>query len=145
MDNPAALQLLKAHKIRPTYQRMRILNVLRASSDHPTAETLYLRLKTEIPALSRSTVYNTLLTLAEAGLARVIHIDENSARFDGITEEHGHFVCLRCGKIENIAIDMDHLTQGQLAGCRLLERHVSIRGLCRQCLAGTSMSEEDSR
>ncbi|MDW7659569.1 MAG: Fur family transcriptional regulator [Bacillota bacterium] len=132
---------LKEKNIRPSYQRIRILMLLLSVSSHPTADTIYHELKSEIPALSKSTVYNTLLTLTAAGLVKMVRIEENATRFDGTTAEHGHFQCQKCGTIQNFAANMDAMVKGQLAGCRVIERHIVYRGICRDCLAEQEREE----
>jgi Fe2+ or Zn2+ uptake regulation protein len=135
MPYEALAAQLKDKNIRPSYQRIRILMLLRSVSSHPTADAIYNELKPEIPALSKSTVYNTLLTLAAAGLVRMVRIEENVTRFDGNATEHGHFQCQNCGMIQNFAANMDAMVKGELAGCRVIERHIVYRGICRECLA----------
>lgn len=126
---------LKEKNIRPSYQRIRILWLLRSGAQHPTAEQIFHELKAEIPALSRSTVYNTLLTFSEAGLIRMIRIEENVARFDSNMIEHGHFQCQCCGAIQNFAADLDSMVTDGLTGCAIKERHVYYEGICQQCLS----------
>jgi Fe2+ or Zn2+ uptake regulation protein len=135
MPYEALAAQLKEKNIRPSYQRIRILMLLRSVSSHPTADAIYNELKPEIPALSKSTVYNTLLTLTAAGLVRMVRIEENVTRFDGNATEHGHFQCQNCGLIQNFAANMDAMVKGELAGCRVIERHIVYRGICRECLA----------
>jgi len=105
--------------------------------DHPTADAVYARLKPLHPSLSLATVYRNLNQLAEAGSLRRVDSISECARFDGTLEPHGHFVCTRCGRIEDVLPDCE----GEI--CRALgaERgklHVSsvevvIRGLCSSC------------
>ena len=51
---------LKEHNIKPSYQRMKIFQYLLDNHNHPTVDTIYKALCTEIPTLSKTTVYNTL-------------------------------------------------------------------------------------
>ena len=51
---------LKKHDIKPSYQRMKIFQYLLDNHNHPTVDTIYKALCTEIPTLSKTTVYNTL-------------------------------------------------------------------------------------
>ena len=60
-------------------------------------EQIYTVLHKEIPTLSKTTVYNTLNTLIDAGLVKLITIDENETRYDIDTTTHGHFKCESCG------------------------------------------------
>ena len=52
---------LKKHNIKPSYQRMKIFQYLLDNHNHPTVDTIYRALCTEIPTLSKTTVYNLSL------------------------------------------------------------------------------------
>jgi Fur family transcriptional regulator, peroxide stress response regulator len=94
-----AAALLAGKGIRPSYQRLRILEYLAGTSAHPSVETIYRSLAPEIPTLSRTTVYNTLSLFEKSGLAVPIYIDGEELRWDGDVSEHGHFRCRSCGGI----------------------------------------------
>jgi Fur family transcriptional regulator, peroxide stress response regulator len=46
--------------IRPSYQRLKILEYLTNNQSHPTVDQIFQNLHLEIPTLSKATVYNTL-------------------------------------------------------------------------------------
>ena len=60
---------------RQSKQRNRILEVLRATDSHPTADWLYQQLKPEFPNLSLGTVYRNLTMLIKEGFIKKIHFD----------------------------------------------------------------------
>lgn len=125
---------LKSKHIRPSYQRIRILGLLLSHQDHPTADELYHALKADIPALSKSTVYNTLITFSEKGLVQAIRIDENVTHFDSNVEEHGHFQCCICNKIQDFDVNLDAMEHNPIPDVKITERHVYFRGICHDCL-----------
>ena len=51
---------LKKNNIRLTHQRLKVLEYLSNSKNHPTVEQIYNALKKEVPSLSKTTIYNTL-------------------------------------------------------------------------------------
>ena len=135
---PVSIQQLKDEllkiDIRPTYQRIRILEYLYKKGGHPTAEEIFAGLLAEIPALSKTTVYNTLHTFAEAGLLWIIKIDNDETRFDVTLNNHGHFQCLACGSLTNFPIDIEEIRVAELSEFEIREKNVYFRGLCPNCL-----------
>lgn len=79
-------------------------------------------------------MYNTLNTLTEAGLVKVINIEDNEVRYDINTHNHGHFKCKKCKKIYDFNIDIDKLESHELDGFQLNDKNVYFKGLCKQCL-----------
>lgn len=92
------------------------------------------RLLPEIPTLSKTTVYNTLALLVEAGLARELHLEENEARYDADNSDHGHFLCTRCGRVYDFAVDLACLRTEGLAGFSIGEKNLFYKGVCPRCL-----------
>ncbi|HZJ84045.1 MAG TPA: Fur family transcriptional regulator [Syntrophomonadaceae bacterium] len=95
---------LEQRNIRPSYQRIKILEYLISNQHHQNAEQIFNDLRGEIPTLSKTTVYNNLNLFAAANLVRIITIDDNEARFDINTDNHGHFICEACGFICTVTI-----------------------------------------
>ena len=70
------MSIFKNKGIKPSYTRVRIMEYLVANRSHPTADEIYNSLVGEIPTLSKTTVYNSMNAFVQAGLARVITIEE---------------------------------------------------------------------
>lgn len=119
--------------IRPSYQRIRIYQYLAATTAHPPAEAIWRALVTEIPSLSRTTVYNTLGLFVKAGLAVPILIDGEELRYDADTSEHGHFRCRACGAVLDFAVDGRSFTQGLPEGFAAELVQLYCTGLCPDC------------
>lgn len=124
---------LKAKGIRPSYQRVKVLEYLYQKGGHPTVEEIFRALSADIPSLSKVTIYNTLDTLVEAGLVRVVDIDEIEKRFDITLNNHGHFQCETCGTIFNFQVDIDQVPIVGLNEFEITIRDVYFRGLCPDC------------
>ena len=62
---------LQNHNIKPSVQRIAIMNYLIEHRTHPTVDEIYTALSPSIPTLSKTTVYNTLKLLSEQGAAPV--------------------------------------------------------------------------
>ncbi len=134
-DNPAekASELLRAHGVRPSHQRVHVLGHLLAHPEHPTVEAIHAALLPSMPTLSKTTVYNTLGVLCQAGLVRMVKIEGHEARYDAVLSEHGHCRCDRCGRIDDFEIDIGLLIRTLPEGFRIRQRDVYLHGLCRAC------------
>ena len=125
---------LKSKDIRPSYQRIKVLEYLYQEEGHPTVEGIFRSLLVEIPSLSKVTIYNTLHTLIEAGLVRVVEIDETEKHYDITLTNHGHFQCDACGTIYNFNVNIDLVPFDGLNQFQISQKNVYFRGLCPDCL-----------
>lgn len=130
---PQLTKILTEHQIRPSQQRLMILDYLMRHDLHPSAEMIFNALVNQVPTLSKAMVYNTLNAFAHAGLVKIIDIVENEARYDIITEVHGHFRCVACGSIFNFTVHEDALRTEELAAFEIIDQHVYFKGLCPAC------------
>lgn len=85
--------------LKMTGQRRTILEILKKSEDHPSAETLYERVKAFDPSISLATVYRTLGLLEERDLIIRREFHESYARYDTNTEHHHHMIDLETGDV----------------------------------------------
>ena len=119
-----------------THQRLAVYRELAASSDHPSAEMLYTRLRRSLPTLSLDTVYRTLASLEERNIITRVHTDESQARYEAEMSPHHHALCRRCGGITDFywaSFDSTPLPGGISGWGTFEDRKVTIRGVCRQC------------
>ena len=128
-------QNLISKNIRPSFQRIKILEYLINNRIHPTVEAIYSALIKEIPTLSKSTIYNTMNLFLEANLVRELTIEDNEVRYDINTLDHGHFKCDKCGKIYDFFLNNDDLKCKDLSGFTIKEKNVYYRGICPKCLS----------
>lgn len=118
-------------------QRESIKDFLANTSEHPTADTVYLNVKETFPNISLGTVYRNLNLLANLGEAVKISIPDSSDRFDGRTYPHNHFICMKCGKV--IDLEMDSIEYiNDLAGKRfdgeIISHSTLFYGKCADCM-----------
>ncbi|NPV55245.1 MAG: transcriptional repressor [Anaerolineae bacterium] len=126
-------ELLKSG-IRPSHQRIKILEHFHQKIGHPTVDEVFEVLAPEIPTLSKTTIYNTLRLFMEAGLVRAISIDGIEKRYDLMTHDHGHFICDSCGEIINFSIDMEVFPLDELKQFQIKSKNVYFNGLCPKCI-----------
>lgn len=125
--------LLKKHGIRPSLQRIAVMDYLATHRTHPTADEIYAALAPQIPTLSKTTVYNTLALLVRQGAATQLHIDPREARFDGDTAPHGHFYCEECGTLYDIPFSAPPAVPVLPQGYLLRATQLYYRGVCAAC------------
>ena len=102
---------LRATGLKATPQRILIFQELMSRTDHPTAEGLYSAVKKVHPTISFNTVYHTLQALTEKKMINVIRPVVDAARYDPITDLHGHFMCSKCKRIEDQLMEDPNLKQ----------------------------------
>lgn len=73
-----AYEYLLDHQIKPSVQRIAIMDYLLKHKTHPCIDEIYTALCKEIPTLSKTTVYNTLKLFVEHGAAKMLTIDEKT-------------------------------------------------------------------
>lgn len=98
----ALSQRLADSGLRSTPQREVVYNVLLKKRDHPTADEVYVRVRTELPGISLATVYNCLETLVQCSLVRSVNFERGPTRYCPNLRPHAHFHDERTGKTHDI-------------------------------------------
>ncbi len=125
---------------RHSRQREHIYQLVASSKSHPSAEDVYSAAKEHITTLSLGTVYRNLRLLVDEGKLREVTVEGSAVtRFDGMTEEHEHFICTTCGKIKDLELTL-HETEYQNVSARLegdiiTSHKLSYFGICKECSA----------
>jgi len=107
------------------------MEYLMRSPVHATVEDLFEAVNKRDPRASRATIYNTLRVLVEARLVREVTADSRAARFEAHLQKHHHFICDRCGAVEDIA--WFEVPARQLDGRTVRECELILRGQCEIC------------
>jgi Fe2+ or Zn2+ uptake regulation protein len=121
---------------RQTRQRELILDVVRSTMDHPTADWVYRQARRRLPRISLGTVYRNLKRLAALGIIREIHTGGHPARFDGNTGRHYHIRCLGCGRVNDLPMSVDRRFEeeaGRAMNYQVLGHQLEVQGLCPLC------------
>lgn len=120
--------------VRRTPQRFFVMEHLLTRPEHATVEELWMALNKRHARASRATVYNTVHALVEAGLVREFTLDGKAARYDANLERHHHFVCDKCGAVEDVDwFDIPALPRSRTASRRIRSYEVVLRGDCSRC------------
>ena len=121
-------------------KRNAILDYLRHTDTHPSAEMVYAHLKPEYPDLSLGTVYRNLSMFKSKGEITSIGTVGGVERFDGNAAPHVHFICTDCESVTDlprIAVpevlnqEVSAQTGGQISMCQL-----TFVGQCKNCVGG---------
>lgn len=127
-------EYLKSNGIKPSFQRIKIFEYLMNTKEHPTVDVIYKALISEIPTLSKTTVYNTLNLFVENKVALLITIEDNETRYDADTSLHGHFKCEKCQKVLDFDVKISDLMIKELDNFQINQQHIYFKGICNGCL-----------
>jgi Fur family transcriptional regulator, peroxide stress response regulator len=125
---------LESSGLRCTPQRYAVMAFLLEQKMHPTAAEIFEAVNLMDPRSSRATTYNNLRDLVQAGLVREVAAEGRAARFDAKGLQHHHFICDRCGKVEDIDWYNVRKPAARSFGKRIVrECELIFRGLCVKC------------
>ena len=134
MNADAIKRSLKGGGLRCTPQRYAVMAFLMDCNRHPTAAEIYEAVNRVDPRSSRATIYNNLRDLVQAGLVREVAVEGRAARFDARGMRHHHFICDRCGNVEDMKwFSIPSPARGSLGKRVLRECELIFRGLCTKC------------
>jgi len=134
MDAEAIRKTLEGSGLRCTPQRYAVMAFLVGHSGHPTAAEIFHAVNHADPRCSRATTYNNLRDLVRAGLVREVAAEGRAARFDAKGLRHHHFICDRCGKVEDMEwYDVPRPASSSLGKRKLRQCEVIFRGQCAKC------------
>ena len=134
MPTDSIKQSLESSGLRCTAQRYAVMAFLMDHKGHPTAAQIFKAVNRVDPRSSRATTYNNLRDLVQAGLVREVAVEGRAARFDAKGIRHHHFICDRCGSVEDMEwYDVPGPASGSLGKRVLRECEVIFRGLCTKC------------
>ena len=135
MDVEAIKRSLDGSGLRRTPQRYAVMAFLMECNRHPTAAEIFQAVNRLDPRSSRATTYNNLRDLVQAGLVREVAVEGRAARFDAKGMRHHHFICDRCGNVEDMAwYNVRRPASGSLGKRILRECELIFRGLCAKCV-----------
>lgn len=116
-------------------QKEYILEYLKNTKEHPTAERIYAELKPALPHLSLATVYRNLGRLCQAGHVIRLTTGDKVEHYDADVSDHQHFVCTSCGAVSDLFFCIpSELFQKHLKKSYTAERYqFYVYGTCDKC------------
>lgn len=121
---------------RMTEQRRLILEVLRSTTSHPTADWIYERVREQLPNVSLGTIYRNLRSLANMDEVLQLSYGSGQDRYDGNPKAHYHFRCSQCGCVSDVQLPYEHeLDRRATHACsgRVTGHRLEFVGVCSSC------------
>ena len=127
---------LRGSGVKLTHQRLEIFREIASRVDHPGVDAVFRAVKDRLPTVSLDTVYRTLWLLNDLGLITTLGPRREGVRFDPNLDRHHHYVCVRCGLVQDFESPRLAALQvpASVRGFGSIEGvQVEVRGLCRHC------------
>lgn len=124
---------------RATKQREHVYALLLEKRDHPTADEIFARARSDMPTISLATVYNCLETLVETKLIRQVNFEREPTRYCPNLTQHAHFYCRESGEIVDIDLTdqlVDELMKVLPEGFSAQHIDIAYDGKCGDCHDG---------
>jgi Fe2+ or Zn2+ uptake regulation protein len=134
--HPALAEDLSRRGLRATRQRLALLELLRASTGHPTVLDLHRALRRRQRNVSQKTVYEILNSFVREGLAACVTDGGEPYRYEARTTPHYHARCRVCGHLYDLPARADGQIRGLTnvpEGFRIEAISVTLRGICLRC------------
>lgn len=119
-------------------KREAILDAIRSTDIHPSADWVYRTLRPAFPDLSLGTVYRNLARFKEEGLVVSVGTVQGQERFDAIVTPHTHFICRTCGAVMDLPgmkaeenLDLDRIARQH--GVEIDHSELVFYGTCPGC------------
>ena len=142
------VERMREWAVRVTPQRLAIAEVVLNSSDHPTVQQIYERVKGHFPSMTLATIYSTLGVLQKSGLIQELPFQKMS-RYEPNMEPHVNLVCIECENV--IDADTNPDVEDVVVGLRkqiadksdfeVAWQRVDFYGLCPRCAAAKRRGE----
>jgi Fur family ferric uptake transcriptional regulator len=132
---------------RITVPREAILDVLNRTSEHLSAEDIYMAIHKTHPNIGLTTIYRTLELLVHMGLVFKFDFGDGRARYELSegpkgTRHHHHLVCTKCGRVIDYTdfiddeIELLSRTEKGLSkkfNFKIANHLLQFYGLCEKC------------
>lgn len=133
-----------------TFARKEILNVLILSTVHQTADEIYQTLHNLSQKLGISTVYRTLELFEALNIVEVLMKDQTKYYkiVNPTHRNHIHFICKVCEQIieyddpEMLELDKKLKQYMNHHYCHQITEHLSLTGICKNCLTVYNKKKE---
>lgn len=120
--------------LKKTAQTKFIYEYIKNTRRHPSAEEIYSAASSQLPYITRATVYNVLRRLLKAGEIRQLHIKKGLTVYDGYTAPHPHLKCRLCGRIEDLDLaDFEDFAKRVKQKYEDAEVELNITATCSLC------------
>ena len=126
----------RERNLKVTPQRLAIYEEVISEKSHPSADSIFQKVREKMPYLSFNTVNQNLITFSDYGIIDVVEGYGNPRRYDPDTHPHHHFWCVACNSISDVYdVDLDiALPESMIQSSRIVYKtKVVFEGLCEVC------------
>ncbi|MBI2816235.1 MAG: transcriptional repressor [Acidobacteria bacterium] len=134
--------------LRGSRQNRLVLEIVRQSRTHPTAQDVYEQARQVIPSISLGTVYRNLRRMAQQGVLQENKIGDHPTRFEVPLRRHYHVICTECGRLEDLELRYQHILDRKaqrLVDFRLQEHRIEFYGVCPECRVRSKATQSGNR
>ena len=121
------------------YSRKRelILDKIKSSACHPTADWLFTELRNDNHDISLDTIYRNLRLFKDEGIITSLGIINGQEHFETTDIWHGHFICKTCNIVKDI--DLDNITNSftnvaNIQAAQVDKVDLTVHGICDDCM-----------
>jgi Fur family peroxide stress response transcriptional regulator len=129
-------KILRDNGCKVTPQRLAVYDMLSHTTEHPTAEMIYQKVKEQYPTMSFATVYKSVEIFSKLGIIQVLNTGEDSFRYDAKKSEHPHIKCTKCGRVNDVshldARAVESLVENE-TGFKVNGHQFYFYGICPDC------------
>jgi Fe2+ or Zn2+ uptake regulation protein len=119
-----------------TKQRQTVLQVIRESDKHLTANEVFDDARRLLSSISFATVYNSLNYLKNEGLIGEIKFGTDANLYDRKLTRHDHALCNNCGMLVDMELTIPNQLLEEAANRSKFKPEtieLTLRGLCPEC------------
>jgi len=126
--------MLRAHNLKATPQRLEIANVLHTQG-HVNIEHLYEIMLKKFSSISLATIYKNINIMVENAFIQEVKIPNAKSVYELTKEAHSHLSCVKCNKVEDITLDLTApiQTAANDTGFKINKAGLVLSGLCKEC------------
>lgn len=133
------VERLRGAGVRVTPQRLAIAEAVVNSTDHPSVQQIYDRVRQHFPSMTLATIYSTLGVLQNSGLIQELPFQKLS-RYEANTEPHVNLVCIDCGNVIDADLGQESVVRlrnqvAQHSDFEVTWQRVDFYGWCPRCAA----------
>ena len=128
--------ILRESNIKVTPQRLAIVEELDGHV-HMSIDELYEAIKKKFPSISLATVYKNINAMIEKNFILEIKVPRQKSKYELAKAPHSHVVCQKCGKVEDVVLDLENVTQkaANLSHYEIIDKALILSGVCPECKA----------
>ncbi len=136
---------LRSWSVRVTPQRLAIAEVILNSTDHPTVQQIYERVRDHFPSMTLATIYSTLGVLEKTGVIQELPF-ERMSRYESNMDPHVNLVCIGCQNVMDADAGGEAVVRLRSrvlnhSGFQVAWQRVDFYGWCPGCAAAKQEKE----